>query len=217
MVVGITGGLATGKSEVARMLEARGAVVFSADQASRAVLSPGGPVARELVGEFGPAIITEDGGVDRAALGRLIFADADARERLNRITHPAILALLRAQIDAARDDLPASSIIVVEAPLLFEANIASWFERIIVVTASEPTQIARLRERNGFDEAEAKRRIEAQWPVAEKAARADHVIRNEGSPEELEVAVERVWESMKQYESISHPNRSGEKKLLHRA
>ena len=196
MVVGITGGIASGKSAVTRMLRERGAVVFSADDASRAVLSVGGSLLKSLAEAFGPKILIEDGALDRAELGRKIFSDAAAREKLNHIIHPAILRLLKAQIDAAREDLPARTLIVVEAPLLFETKLSDWFERIVVVAASEPTQIARLTARNGLDEAEARGRLKSQWPIAEKAERADFVIWNEGSLSDLKTAVDRLWEEL---------------------
>lgn len=197
MVLGITGGIASGKSAVARRLRERGAVVFSADEASRAVLSPSGAILAALTREFGPEIVAHDGTLDRAALGARVFSDARTRERLNRIMHPAILRLLRAQIDAAREDLRAETLIVIEVPLLFETNLSGWFERIVVVAASEPTQIARLIARNGLDEAEARRRLASQWPIEEKAKRADFVIWNDGSLADLEREADRVWEELK--------------------
>ena len=206
MVVGITGGIASGKSAVTRILREHGAVVFNADDASRAVLTAGGAIMAAIVKAFGPEILERDGTLDRAALGRIIFSNAENRERLNRIIHPAILRLLRAQVDAAREDLPAGTLIVVEAPLLFETNISGWFERIVVVAASKPTQIARLIERNGLDEAEARRRLKSQWPIAEKMDRADFVIWNEGSLGDLDMAVERLWEELVQLEPESARN-----------
>ena len=198
MVVGITGGLASGKSAVTDLLRRRGALVFSADEASRAVMAMGGPVLARVAAEFG-GVIDPNGALDRAALGRRIFADADARERLNSIVHPAVIRLLHSQIQAAREDFPGATV-VVEVPLLFEANLSEWFERIVVVTASEPTQIARLAARNGLDEQEARGRIRAQWPITEKARRAHFVIQNEGSQGELDMAVERLWDKLHQPE-----------------
>ena len=130
MVVGVTGGIASGKSAVTRRLRDRGAVVFSADEASRAVMAPGRPVVTALAKEFGPGFVSPDGTLDRAALAARVFPSAEARERLNRIVHPAILRLLHAQIEAARADLPAGTLIIVEVPLLFETNIAGWFEQL---------------------------------------------------------------------------------------
>src|SRR5579859_2739948 len=170
LVVGITGGLATGKSLVTRRLHALGAITFSADEAARAVLTP--PLLARLAATFGGAILTADGRLDRGALAQRIFADPMARALLEQITHPPILRLLRAQIDACQVDLPATSVVAVEVPLLFETHLESWFERIVVVTTSESVQNVRLRARSGLDEAEARRRLAAQWPLALKQARA---------------------------------------------
>jgi dephospho-CoA kinase len=194
LVVGITGGLATGKSLVTRRFHALGATTFSADEAARAVLTPS--LLSEIAAAFGGAILTPSGELDRAALGRRIFADPTARERLEQLTHPPILNLLSAQIDACRADLPAA-VVAVEVPLLFEKHLESWFERIVVVTASESVQKARLRARNGLDEAEADRRLAAQWPLALKAARAHHVLVNEGAVEDLYRAVDVLWSAWK--------------------
>jgi dephospho-CoA kinase len=193
MVVGITGGLATGKSLVTRMLQARGAITFSADEAARAVLTPGGAALNAIASEFGREMLHPNGELDRARLGQFIFSDTAARDRLNRILHPAILRLLCAQIEASRKDFSPATIIAVETPLLYETNLSDWFERIVVVTATETTQIARLKERSGLDEAEARRRIAAQWPLSEKAARADWVLVNDGSLENVQVSVDRLW------------------------
>lgn len=193
LTIGITGGVATGKSAVTRRFAALGAVAFSADEAARAVLAPGGSLMAALVKAFGPEILTSAGTLDRARLGRRVFADEAARRELEKLMHPAILSLLRAQIDACRDDFPPDTVVAVEVPLLFEAHLEPWFDRILVVTAPEADQIARLRERNGLDEGEARRRLAAQQPLAEKAARADDLIRNDGSLPQLFAEVDALW------------------------
>lgn len=198
MILGVTGGVASGKSTVMRMLEERGAVTFSADDAYRAVLTPGGPLLQELVSEFGREILAADGTLDRARLGSRIFSDSEDRARLNRLVHPAILRLLRAQIDAAEEDAPLGTIVAVEVPLLFETNLAGWFERIVVVTASESTQIARLKARNELTAMDARNRLDSQWPISKKAERADFVVCNDGSLEDLELAVGRLWAELMQ-------------------
>ncbi len=192
-VIGITGGLATGKSLITDLFRAQGATTFSADEAARAVVLPGSPALEAIVAAFGPEMLQPDGSLDRAALGRRIFADADARARLNAIVHPPTLRLLRAQIEAARQTLPPDAILAVEVPLLYETQMEDWFDGIVVVSAAEETQIARLRARNGLDEAEARRRLAAQWPLAEKVARADFVLENNGSRAEAEAAVAALW------------------------
>jgi len=189
--IGITGGVATGKSAVAALFHRKGAVVFSADEAARDVLAPGSPALQQVVETFGPDYLLPDGRLDRARLGARVFSDPAARRALEAITHPRILALLRAQIEATRQQDP-DALIIVEAPLLYEAGMAGWFDRIVVVAASEPTQIERLRARDGLTEEEARRRIAAQMPLAEKIARADDVIWNEGALADLESPVEAI-------------------------
>ncbi|HLK57500.1 MAG TPA: dephospho-CoA kinase [Chthonomonadaceae bacterium] len=196
MVVGITGGIATGKSQVTRLLALQGATTFSADDAARAVLTPNGPVLQAIVRTFGPEMLLPDGQLNRAQMASRIFADPPARETLNRIMHPPIRRLLYDQIESAQEDLPPGSVVAVEIPLLFENNLQHWFERIVVVTASESIQVARLMTRNGLSEAEARNRLAAQWPLADKVARADDVIVNEGSWRALECAVEALWKRL---------------------
>jgi dephospho-CoA kinase len=190
-VIGLTGGIATGKSAVARLLRERGAEVLSADEAARDVVRPGSPVLARIVEAFGPGVLLPDGSLDRAALGRVVFADEDARLRLEAITHPAILALLRQRIDAIMAERPEAWV-VVETPLLYEAGMEDWFDRVVVVTAPEHLQVARLRERDGYSEEEARRRIAAQMPLAEKAARADVVLSNDRDLAWLEQQVDGV-------------------------
>ncbi len=195
-VVGITGGIATGKSLVTRLFQAQGATVFSADEAARAVLAPGGPVLRAIAQAFGPEMLRPDGTLDRARLAQRIFADPQARAQLNRITHPPILRLLRAQIEGALDDLPPDTVIAVEVPLLFETHLEDWFDHIVVVSASEAVQLARLRARNGLDIAQARQRLAAQGPLADKIARADTVIENNGSISEVAQAVAALYQRL---------------------
>lgn len=192
-LIGLTGGIATGKSAVTRLLAARGAVTFSADEAARAVLVRNGPALRRITEEFGPEMLTPSGELDRARLGRIVFADSEARHKLERLLHPLIRSLLRAQIEAARRDLPPDTLIVVEIPLLYEGGLESWFDQVVVVTAPEAVQRERLCRRNGLDPEEADRRITAQWPLSRKVALADYVLENDGSLQQLDAAVENLW------------------------
>lgn len=210
VLLGITGGLATGKSTVACLLAGHGATVFSADAAARAILIPGGAVLRALRESFGPAAFGSDGSLDRVRLGRQVFQDPEARARLNEITHPQILRLLRAQAEAASADLTAHSIVAFEVPLLYEAGVERWFDLVVVVNASEATQVRRLQARNGLDCAEALRRIAAQAPLAEKLRRADHVIVNDGERAEVEAAVTGLWNRLR----AAHPSDSGSSRSL---
>ena len=196
-VIGITGGLATGKSLVTALLQEQGAVTFSADEAARAVLDPGGRVLAEIARAFGPEVLLPEGRLDRALLGERVFRDPQARERLEQITHPPILSLLRAQIEAAASDLSAGAVIGVEVPLLYETHLQGWFDHIVVVAASETTRIARLRIRNGLSESQARNRLQTQWPLTAKIARADYVINNDGALSALKAAVEDLWNRLR--------------------
>lgn len=197
-LIGLTGGIATGKSVVTRLLAQRGAVTFSADEAARAVLVRKGPALRGIAAEFGPEMLTPLGDLDRARLGRHVFADSDARHRLERILHPLIRSLLRAQIEAAQQDLPADTVLVVEIPLLYEGGLETWFDQVVVVTASEAVQRERLQHRNGLEPVEISRRLAAQWPLDRKIARADIVLTNDGSQRQLEAAVKKLWQRLNQ-------------------
>ena len=186
-VIGITGGIATGKSLVAASFRKQGAVVFSADEAAREVVRPGSLALQQIADAFGPGFLHPDGSLDRAALGRLIFASPEARHRLDQITHPPILERLRSQIQEAQAQPPALSslsthairtLIAVETPLLYEAGMENWFDHIVVVAVPEATQIARLCQRDRCSPEEARLRIAAQMPLAEKLARADYVLWN---------------------------------------
>ena len=193
-LIGITGGLATGKSAVTALFKSYGAVVFSADEAVRAVQTPGSSVVHAIAALFGSHILRPDGSLDRVLLGSLVFTDSNLLKALNRIVHPPTTRLLRAQIDAVREDFAPNKTIVIEIPLLFEANFQDWFEQIIVVASSETSQVARLRARNGLNEQEARRRIAVQMPMAAKIACADVVIHNDGSFSDLSETTARIWQ-----------------------
>ena len=218
ITVGITGGIATGKSYVTRLLRELGATTFSADEAARAIMTPDGSVLRQLQEAFGPEVLEagEAGSfpkLNRRYVATRIFGDPIARATLDRITHPPILRLLRAQIEACTVDLPCATLVVVEVPLLFETRMQEWFERIVVVTASETVQVSRLVARNHLDLPEARRRIAAQMPLALKAQMADRVIRNDGDPEALRQEVVTFWRELHR-ESESNGT-DAEQKLEH--
>jgi dephospho-CoA kinase len=194
-VIGLTGGVASGKSTVAAMLQALGAVVLDADAIVRELQQPGTPVFRAIVEAFGPGVVRADGTLDRAALGRRVFADPEARRRLNAIVHPAVRERLHEEVDRLQRRLPPDAVIVLDIPLLLDtaSRQAYPLEGVIVVVADDATQVARLRARDGLDEAEARQRLAAQRPVREKAAEADWVIDNSGSLEETRRQVEALW------------------------
>jgi dephospho-CoA kinase len=190
MLVGLTGGIGAGKSVVAARLAELGAVVIDSDRLAREVVAPGTDGLAEVVAAFGPEIVGPDGALDRPALGRLVFGDPAARERLEKIIHPRIRART-AQLAAAA---PAGTVLVNDVPLLVEAGLADTFDLVIVVLASEPARIHRLTQGRGMTEAEAWSRIAAQATDEQRRAVADVVLVNDGTLDELRAAVDRVWE-----------------------
>jgi dephospho-CoA kinase len=191
MILGVTGGIASGKSTVTKIFRSLGAAVVSADELAREAVRPGGETLRLLVERFGARILLPDGTLDRKTLAARIFADPQQREDLNRITHPAVAALSverLAQLVARGEPL-----IVYEAPLLFEAGAERRVDAVLVVRIDPLLQLQRLMERDGIDEKEAGDRVAAQMPQEEKVACADYVIDNSGSPEETEAQVRNLF------------------------
>lgn len=196
--VGLTGGVASGKSLAAHILESLGAIRFSADEASRAVTGANSPLVSEIARTFGPQVLLPSGALNRAYLAKRIFADAQARQRLERLLHPAILRLLWAQMEACRYDFAADTIVVVEVPLLFEVHLEGWFHRTVAVFAPEAVLLERIQARDMLSKKEAKLRLAAQWPMEKKVARADYVLRNEGDISQFHHAVLRLWNILRQ-------------------
>ena len=193
--VGLTGCIACGKSTVARMLAAKGAVLIDFDELAHAVIEPEGPVWREIVRHFGEGILLTDGRIDRRKLGALVFADAVKREILNALVHPAVFKVWRKrlkEIGSEADD----AIVISDIPLLIEAGLQSRVDLILLVYLSPEEQIRRLMARDGFDREEALRRIASQMPIDQKVSQADLVIDNGGSPEQTGREVDLVWEEL---------------------
>ncbi|SNB48005.1 dephospho-CoA kinase [Geobacter sp. DSM 9736] len=191
-IIGLTGGIASGKSTVARIFEQLGAVVIDADQLSREAVMPGRPAYDAIVAEFGPTVLCADGTIDRKALGCVVFADAAARSRLEKITHPAIRQLAEEKLAELRE-VPVPLVIYM-APLLIEAGAASRVDEIWVVFVDRETQITRLMARDGITREEALLRVGAQMPMEEKRTYGKAVIDNSGTREETELQVRRLWE-----------------------
>ncbi|GER23431.1 dephospho-CoA kinase [Zafaria cholistanensis] len=190
--IGLTGGIAAGKSAVATRLAELGAVLIDADRLARAVVEPGTPGLAAIAEAFGPGVIAPDGTLDRAALGALVFADASARERLNGIVHPLVRAAAlerRAQAAQAAPD----AVVVEDIPLLAESGQAHRFALVITVQAPLAERIRRMVRDRGMAESDARARIAAQATDGERAAIADVVLENSGTLEELRAAVDRVW------------------------
>ena len=190
-VIGLTGGIASGKSTVARILERLGAVIVDADLLAREAVLPGSTAHGAIVDSFGPEVLLPDASINRKALGRIVFADPDARRRLEAITHPAIAGLAEERLARARcSEAPA---VFYVAPLLIEAGATNRVDDIWVVYADRETQITRLTERDGIRREEAEQRLAAQMPMEEKAAYGSAVIDNRGTPEETERQVVALW------------------------
>ena len=200
-VVGLTGGIGTGKSTVARMLAALGAVVIDSDRIVHELQAPGAPLVAEIGEAFGGAVLLPDGSLDRAALGALVFRDEAARKRLNAIVHPAVGREIARRLEAAR--AAGAALVVLDIPLLFETRLHGsasranlGVEAIVVVYAPRSLQIRRQLERNGYGREEAERRVDAQLSIEEKRALADHVIDNAGSLEETERQVRELYQRL---------------------
>lgn len=190
-VVGLTGGIGTGKSTVSAMLRELGATVIDADEATRAVQAPGSPGLRRLVEEFGQGILTPEGALDRAAMADIAFRDPEARRRLNGIVHPLVRQWMaeRQQEAAERGD----RVVVLDIPLLFETRGAGAFETVILVYAPDEVAAERLVAQRGLSEDQARARIAAQMPIDEKRKLATHVIDNTGSRADLRRQINHLW------------------------
>lgn len=181
LLIGLTGGIATGKSTVDAVLRELGAVIIDADMVAREVVEPGEPALAEIAAEFGPGVIDSDGRLNRKALGAIVFADPDRRRTLEAMTHPRMRERLLRRVD----ELTAQhfrGLVFYDAAVLIESGSHLLMDRLVVVITDEPTQIARLMARDGIDRDEALRKIRSQIPLAEKAKLADHVIDNSGDP-----------------------------------
>jgi dephospho-CoA kinase len=194
LLVGLTGGIGSGKTTVARMLEERGAVVFDADVLARDAVAPGTPGHDRVVERFGPNVLAPGGDIDRDALASVVFSDPAARRDLEAIVHPEVRRLFAESTERFRD---TDAVVVFSAPLLVETGMHTAFEVLIVVSAPVETQVDRLLRDRGMSEPAIRERIGAQLPLEEKAEVADILIDNEGTVEELEGQVERVWTELR--------------------
>lgn len=192
IVLGITGGIACGKSLICRFFEELGAVVLSADALAREAVRPGETVFKEIITHFGEEILTAEGTIDRARLARRIFQAPEERQKLNQLIHPAIARLADRHIQELRNR-PGVPLIIYEAPLLFEAEREDCVDLVLVVTSDTEQQLERLMRRDNLTREDALQRISAQMPLAAKIARADLVIENNGSPEESQQLVSRIY------------------------
>ena len=192
-LIGLTGGIATGKSTVDRMLAAHGATVIDADELAREAVRPGEPTLDRVIERFGADVRGPDGSLDRGRLGKIVFADSDARHDLERITHPRIIELTQERVAAALAG--TAPLVVVDIPLLFENAREGMFEGVLLVYAPPDVQVRRLRERNDLDETAARQRLAAQLPIDEKRARATWIIDNSGEDDATQRQVDAWWDA----------------------
>ncbi len=196
LLVGVTGGIATGKTTVANMLQDLGAPIIDFDVIARQVVEPDKPAWKEIVAYFGEQILLEDRNIDRKKLSDIVFRDMEKRKKLEGFTHPQIAVEFLKQVEEITSADP-NAIIQVVIPLLIELNMQYMFDKLLLVYTSRETQIKRLVRRDGISEEEAARILDAQLPIDEKLGFADFVIRNEGDLDEARKQAEEVWEKLK--------------------
>lgn len=196
MIIGLTGSIASGKSTVAAMLREKGYPIVDADEISRLVVEPGSPVLSEIKDAFGEDVIMEDGQLNRAKLGDLIFNDIEKRQQLNGIIHPAV----RKEMLRQKEEwiTKGASTVIMDIPLLFESRLQPFVDRILVISVTKDLQKSRLMARNGLSEVEAESRISSQLPMEVKERGADAIIDNNGTLEATKQQLEAVldeWEA----------------------
>jgi len=192
--IGLTGNIASGKSEIARMLADRGATVIDADVLAREAVRPETQALKDIVKRWGKDILKKDGSLDRAALRQIVFADQSELDALNRIVHPGVTRLRDREIARARER--GDQIVVCVIPLLFERNIVEEFDAIVLVDAPRPFRLERMVASRGLEATDAMNMIASQMPAELKRARADYVIENNGSLQDLQRDVDALWSSL---------------------
>ena len=190
IIIGLTGGIASGKSTVAAMLKNRGITVIDADVEARLAVEPGEEAYDRIVTHFGEEVLYENGSINRARLGEIIFHNEEERMILNEIVHPAVRKRMVEKQEAAQSK--GESIIVMDIPLLFEGGLRSTVDRTLLVYADEEVQLQRLMKRNNYTEEEAMARIQSQMPLIEKKKLADAVIDNNGSIQQTEAQLNSI-------------------------
>ncbi len=193
-LIGLTGGIASGKSAVGRMLARAGVPVIDADQLARDAVAPGTQGLADVVARFGAGVLAPDGTLDRKKLGAIVFADDDARRDLNAITHPRVAVLALERLDALRQ--AGAPVAVYEVPLLFENGLETMMDATLLVAAPIEVQLRRMRERDGLDDAAARARIAAQMPLDDKRRRATAVIDNAGALTDTEAQLRDAWRAL---------------------
>ncbi len=193
-VIGLTGGIATGKSTVTTLLQEFGAKVVDADEIAREIVQPGQKAWHDIIGTFDRDILQQDQSINREKLRKIIFNDVEARRKLNSITHPRIRELAEKKI--AQLATAGGQVVIYVAPLFFENKVHHWLRPVILVSCDLATQKKRLRERDGLSHEEIENHLRAQMSLKEKEKLADFVIDNSGEPHELKPNVRKVWEEI---------------------
>jgi len=193
-VIGLTGGIGSGKSTVSQFLAELGAVILDADEVGHKAFKPNTEIWREVVAAFGRQILTPSGDIDRKKLGKIVFGNPEFLSQLNQIMHPRMYDIVKAQIEGYRQQ--RVDVVVLEAPLLLEAGWTSLVDEVWVTVASEPTVLKRLEERAGLSKQESLARIHSQLSPEERIKHADVVINNDGSLDELKMKVKELWERL---------------------
>ncbi|MGE5360856.1 MAG: dephospho-CoA kinase [Bacteroidales bacterium] len=204
--IALTGGIATGKSYVLARIAAAGLPTVDADRLVHAALAPGSPAVPLIASRFGPGIVTSAGAVDRRALGAIVFSDDQARRDLEAILHPHVYRVIDEWFEGLeklrrpkgrKSESPKVHVAVADVPLLYETHHETLFDRVIVTACPRERQLARLKERSGLSDEQARARLAAQWPIEEKMRRADYVIDTSGTFEETDRQVDEVIERLK--------------------
>jgi dephospho-CoA kinase len=193
--VGLTGGIASGKSTVSNMFQEKGAFLIDFDELAHIVEEPGKQAWVAIINAFGKEILRENGSIDRAKLGQVVFYDSAKRSRLNRIVHPAVFEEWQCRIEAIKVE-KNNAVIISDVPLLFEVGLNSMFDVSILVYVPPDVQIKRLMARNGYTEEESKARLLSQMSIEEKKKLADIIIENVGSLSETEKRIHQVWKDL---------------------
>ncbi|MCZ8518318.1 MULTISPECIES: dephospho-CoA kinase [Paenibacillus] len=192
MNIGLTGGIACGKSTVAGMLVRRGALLIDADRIAREVVEPGTPVLARVIARFGEDLLLPDGSLHRKMLGERVFGNPEALKDLDGLMHPPIRAAMRERMQSLEAQHP-DKLVVIDVPLLYESGLQEQYEQVMVVYVPRAVQLQRLMLRDGASEEAAQRRLQAQWDIEEKRRLADILIDNSGTMEETGQQVDRFW------------------------
>ena len=197
ITVGLTGGIACGKSFVTNLLLEKGAVIIDLDQVAREVVKPGREAWSDILSFFGQEFVDEEGNIDRQKLGQVVFSDKKKRENLNYITHRRIIEYVQKKKDEfCKNPENKGKVLVIDAPLLFEAGMDKMVDKVIVIICDREVQMKRLMERDNLSKGESGKRINSQMPLEEKARYGDYIIDNSHSREHTRKQVDEVWQSL---------------------